>query len=72
MRVSLNRREDVVRIRFTEFSDADVAREYEVVEHNVRGDFALLFDTKGVVLGIDVKFASIAFPAGFLDSVELE
>ena len=62
MRASLNRSENIVRIHFADYSDADVAREYEVVEHDVQGDFALLFDKKGVVLGIEVKFASMAFP----------
>jgi hypothetical protein len=72
MRVSLDRRENIVRIRFTDYSDADVARIYDVVEHDVQGDFSLLFNKKGVVLGIEVKFASMAFPTEFLNSVDLD
>ena len=52
MRVSLNRREIIVRIRFANYSDANVAREYEIVEHDVQSDFSLLFDKKSVVLSI--------------------
>ncbi len=59
-------------MRFTEYADGDVAREYEVVEHDVRGDFSLLFNKRGVVLGIEVKFASSAFPLDFLVTVDLE
>jgi len=45
-RVSLNRRDNIARISFTDYDDADIAREYEVVEHDVRGDFSLLFDKR--------------------------
>lgn len=46
--MSLDRRDDIARIRFTDYDDVDIAREYEVVEHDVRGDFSLLFEGKGV------------------------
>ncbi len=70
MRVTLDRRTNTLHIGFTEYGDGDVARDYELVEHDVRGDFAFLFDKKGVILGIEVKFASQAFPPDFLAEAE--
>jgi hypothetical protein len=71
MRVTLNRREDTLRIAFTDYDDADIARQYMLVEHDVRGDFTFLLSTRGVLLGVDVKFASSAFPEEFLNEAEL-
>jgi hypothetical protein len=70
MRVTLDRQTDTIHLYFTSYEDADVAREYMVVEHDVRGDFALVFDKRGVVLGIEVNFASSAFPQEFLAEAE--
>jgi uncharacterized protein YuzE len=70
MKVTLDRRADVLRIAFTDYDDAHVAREHSLVEHDVRGDFAFLLDKRGVMLGIEVKFASSALPPEFLDEAE--
>ena len=42
-----------------------------LVEHDLRGDFSFLLNKKGVLLGIEVKFASSVFPQEFLDEAEL-
>jgi hypothetical protein len=71
MRVTLNRHEDTLRIALTEYEDADIARQYMLVEHDVRGDFTFLLNKKGVLLAIEVKFASSALPEEFLNEAEL-
>ena len=51
MRVTHDRRSDVLRIEFARYYDGDIAREYMLVEHDVRGDFSFLLNKKGVLLG---------------------
>ena len=52
-------------IESTDYEGADVAREYEVVEH------ACVETSPVSVLGIEVKVATSAFPQQFLDEAEL-
>ncbi|MBA3365172.1 MAG: hypothetical protein H0U03_05220 [Actinobacteria bacterium] len=70
MRVTLNRRTDTVCIYLTEYEDADVARQSSLVAHDIRGDFFFDLDKRGVLLGIQVKFAASGLPSDFLEAAE--
>jgi uncharacterized protein YuzE len=70
VRVSLNRQKNVAYFELTEYDDADVARWYPLVEHDVEGEFRFDFDKKGRLLGFEVRFASQGLPADLLDAAE--
>lgn len=71
VRVTHDRRTNTVYIYLTEYEDADVARWYTLVEHDVQGDFWFEFDKSGRLLGIEVKFAAQGLPPDVLEEAEL-
>lgn len=70
MRVRLNPRTNAAHILFTEYTDADVARWKFLADGDINGEFTFNFDQGGRLLGIEVKFASAAFPPGVLVDVD--
>jgi hypothetical protein len=72
VRVTLDRQKNVVRVSLTEYDDAEVARWYTLVEHDIAGDFTFDFDKSGRLLGFEAKFAAQGLPADFLEHAELD
>ena len=70
MRVIFDGAGDRAYVYLTDFEDADVQRSYWLVEHDVKGDFIFDFDTRGCLLGFEVRFASGAIPNAVLDAAE--
>jgi len=70
VRVTLNRQKNIAYFRLTEYNDADVARLYSLVKHDVEGEFTFEFDKKGRLLGFEVKFASQGLPQNLLAEAE--
>jgi hypothetical protein len=70
VRVSLNRQKNVAYFELTQYEDADVARCYPLVKHDVESEFRFDFDKKGRLLGFEVRFASQGLPADLLDAAE--
>jgi hypothetical protein len=70
VRVTLDRQTDTLCVSFTEYDDSDIAREYSLGEHDVRGDFYFHLNKRGVLLGFEAQFASSGLPPELLDEAE--
>jgi uncharacterized protein YuzE len=70
VRVTVNRQKNIAYFHLTEYDDADVARLYSLVEHDIEGEFTFDFDKKGRLLGFEVKFASQGLPSDLLEGAE--
>ena len=70
MRVSVNRQRNVAYIELTNYEDADVARYFDVVEHNISGEFRFDLDKSGRLLGLEVRFAAEGLPPDLLEAAE--
>jgi hypothetical protein len=71
VQITLDRRNDKLKISFTEFDDADVAYTQMVYGYwsAGRGYPTLLFNKGGKLLGIEVENASHAMPEDFMRAV---
>ena len=70
MRITLSGRANTAYILFTEYTDGDVARSKFLADDDINGEFTFDFDQGGRLLGIEVKFASAAFPPGVLEDAD--
>jgi uncharacterized protein YuzE len=70
MRVSVNRQKNVAYIELADYQDVDVARYFDVVEHDIAGEFRFDLDKSGRLLGIEVRFAAEGLPPDLLEVAE--